>query len=86
MKKDVWMLTIEQFDELIELASKHGKKAGDDMSEEFLEIKKKHNFKYLGNTNKDIDLLTGDLREQGLKILNLHEEERKRKLNEEKTY
>jgi len=32
----------------------------------------------LGETEKDADLLTGDLREEGLKVLNLNEEQRKR--------
>jgi len=82
--KNMWLLDLDTVIEIFELAKKHGKKEGDNIQAEFDEIMKKYpdKFKYLGNTNKDIDLLTGDLREKGLKILNLNEEKRKRKRNE----
>jgi hypothetical protein len=79
----MWLITAEIYQEIIELALSHGKKAGDSMQEEFDEIRKKHSeIKHLGITDKDIDMLTGELRDKGQKILNLNEEERKRKNNE----
>lgn len=74
-KNLVWAIGLETYLEIIELATKHGKKAGDSMQEEFEEVlkKKKDKFKLLGGTNKDVDLITGDLREEGQNILNLNE-------------
>ena len=80
---DMWLITAEIYEEIINLALSHGKKAGDSMQEEFEEIRKKHSeIQHLGSTEKDIDMLTGELRDRGQKILNLNEEERKRKNNE----
>jgi hypothetical protein len=77
---DMWLITMEIYEEIINLALAHGKKEGDSMQEEFEEVRKKHSeIQHLGCTNKDIDQLTGDLRESGKRILNLNEEERKRK-------
>ena len=80
---DMWLITAEIYQEIIELALAHGKKAGDSMQEEFDEVRKNHSeIQHLGTTDKDIDMLTGELRDKGQKILNLNEEERKRKNNE----
>jgi hypothetical protein len=76
---DMWEITMEQYFEICDLALKHGKKAGDSMQEEFDEIRKKYQIQHLGCTDKDIDMLTGELRDKGKKVLNLNEEERKRK-------
>ena len=67
--------------EIFELAKKNNKKAGDSCQSEFEEIlkKKPEKFTYIGKTNQDIDMLTGNLREKGLKILNIKEEERRNK-------
>ena len=82
---DMWLITAEIYEEIINLALTHGKKEGESMQEEFEEIRKKHSeIQHLGTTDKDIDMLTGELRDKGQKILNLNEEERKRKRNEEK--
>jgi len=71
---------IKIYPEAIALATEHGKKTGEDFGEELFEIAKKYGIKIdkLGETEKDADLLTGDLREEGLKVLNLNEEQRKR--------
>jgi hypothetical protein len=83
---DMWLITAEIYEEIINLALAHGKKTGDSMQEEFEEVKKRHQeIKHLGTTNKDIDILTGEFRDKGNKVLNLNEEERRIKLNEEKT-
>ena len=78
---DIWITDLDTYLEICELALKHGKKAGDSMQEEFDEIRKKYQdkIKHLSQTEKDVDQITGDLRENGLRILNLNEEERKRK-------
>ena len=82
---NVWTITIEEFlpiyEEAILLGIKRGKKVGDNIEKEFFEILKKYNkenkLKYLGKTKQDSDLLTGNLREKGLKILNINEINRK---------
>ena len=78
--KHAWSMDIDTYLEIIELGLKHGKKPGDSLQEEFEEVlkKKKGKIKYLGATNKDIDLLTGNLREEGLNVINLNEIERKK--------
>jgi len=79
----MFLFSLDIYLEIIELAQKNGKKEGDSMQEEF-EIVLKQNpdqFTYLGDTTDDLDLICGNLRERGLKILNLKEIER-RKQNE----
>jgi len=51
------------------------------MIEEFKEVlkKRKDKIEHLGTSEKDIDLLAGNLREEGLKILNLKELERRKR-------
>lgn len=81
---NVWMISIDDYLEIMEeaiiLGKQKGKKEGDNLEEEFFIIAKKKNKipKHLGQTEKDSDLLCGDLREEGLKILNLKEIERKK--------
>jgi len=81
MANDVWLMTPEIYMEIYDLAVKHGKKAGDSMTEEFKEVlkRRKDKIKHLGTSEKDIDLLAGDFREEGLKILNLKELERRKR-------
>jgi len=78
MANDVWLMTPEIYMEIYRLAVKHGKKVGDSMAEEFKEIlqKRKGEIEHLGTSDKDADLLTGNLREEGLKIINLRELEK----------
>ncbi len=81
MKRIAIQTTLAVAIEIIELAKKHGKKPGDSMLQEIYEIAKKDKtkMKMLGYTDKDLDLLAGDLREQGLKVFNMKEAERKQK-------
>lgn len=81
----MFMMSLDIYLEAIELAHKNGKVAGDSIAEELLEIMKKYKDKvtYLGETEKDKDLIVGNLREEGLKILDLDEKERQKKLKEE---
>lgn len=82
---NLWQISLDDYleimEEAIKLGKSKGKKEGDNLETEFFEIAKQKNKipKYLGSTKMDIDLLTGNLRENGLKILNLKEEERKPK-------
>jgi len=74
------LFIVKDLDVMLEVyrrAIEHGKRPGGDCQEEFEELLKERPdaFEYLGNTTKDIDLLTGDLREEGLKILNVKEEQ-----------
>jgi len=82
--QSLFMTDIDTMIEIFELAKLRGKKAGDNCQDEFLEIlkNKPDKFTYLGDTEQDIDLIGGNLRERGLKILNIKEIER-RKLNEQ---
>jgi hypothetical protein len=74
-KNLVWSTDITTLLEIFDLARCHGKKPGNNVQEEFLEIYKlkPDKFQILGETNKDLDLLCGNMREEGLKILNLNE-------------
>ena len=80
MSKYIWNITIDDYIEAYELAKSRGKKAGDSLEVEFLEIMKKKGKKPLGKTDKyaDVDMLTGELRDKGLRVLNLKEEERRK--------
>lgn len=80
-KKALWTIDINTYMDIVHLAKKHGKKTGDNMQSEFEEVlkTKKDKIKLLGITETDIDLLTGNLREHGVKVLNLKEIERKRR-------
>jgi hypothetical protein len=85
MKNKMFMMNISIYLEAIELAQKNGKKVGDSIEKELIEIIQKHKEEvtYLGETEKDKDLIAGNLREEGFKILNLDEIERQKKLKEE---
>ena len=85
MSKNI-LFTLKSLDaylEIYNLAISHGKKPGDSMAEEFQEIAEKHPdwFKLFGETNKDLDQLTGDIRENGGKVLNINEIQRRAELN-----
>ena len=84
-KYSIFELDWKTYKEIYELAKTHGKQAGDSMQEEFEEVlqKKRSKFKFLGFTNQDVDLLTGNLREEGLRVLNMKEIERRNKNKEE---
>jgi hypothetical protein len=77
----MFMFSADIYIEIVELAQKEGVKEGESMQKQFETIlrQKSQEFTYLGDTEKDIDLLTGDLRELGFKILNPKEEERRGK-------
>jgi len=76
---------IEIMEEAIKLGKERGKKEGDNIEQEFFEIAAKlgkmEKIQHLGQTEMDKGLITGNLREEGLKILDL-EEEKRRKENE----
>lgn len=76
---DIHLIDINTYFMIVDLAQKHGKKAGESMQEEFEELRAKYpeKFQYLGFTDKDTDQLTGDLREFGLRVFNPKENERR---------
>lgn len=75
-----YQMGIDDLLAITELAKKHGKKAGDSMLDELHEYmkSKEGNVECLGTGDKDIDLITGDLRESGKKVLNFNELERRK--------
>lgn len=79
----VFQITLDFYMEMVELARRRGKIVGDSMEKEFRELLEKYRkdkkIKYLGLTNQDIDLLTGNLREKGKKVFNIVEWRRKNK-------
>lgn len=79
MKSAYILNNIEAYFLIVERAQSHGKKVGESMQEEFQEVLKEHPewFEFLGAGEVDVDLLAGNLRESGLKVLNLNEVARK---------
>ena len=87
MKNINSLFIVKDLDVMMEVyrrAIAHGKKSGENCQEEFEELLKERPeaFEFLGNTLKDIDLLAGNLREDGVKVLNI-KEERERDKHEE---
>jgi len=76
---------LEIYEEAYKLAKERGKQEGEDFSVEFFEIAAKlgkmEKIQHLGQTEMDKGLITGNLREKGIKIIDLDEEKR-RKENE----
>jgi hypothetical protein len=78
---NIWSISLDDYltimEEAILLGKERGKKEGDNLEIEFFEVAKKkgllNKIKHLGTTELDKDLLCGNLREEGLKILNLGE-------------
>jgi len=73
---------IEIMEEAIILGKERGKKEGENIEQEFFEIAAKlgkmEKIQHLGQTEMDKGLITGNLREEGLKILDLDEEKRRK--------
>lgn len=74
-KNLVFKLDITTYLEIVSLAQKNGKKPGDSMAEEMAQIieQKREGIQFLGTIDQDKDMLVGNLRENGLKVLNLDE-------------
>jgi hypothetical protein len=76
------MFIINDIDFIIkvyDLGKEHGKKPGESCQEEFEELLKQYPdaITFIGHTDKDSDLLTGDLRENGCKVININEIDKK---------
>ena len=73
---------LEIYEDAVKLARSRGKKTGEDFGEELFEIAKKkgvyNQIQFIGVSKQDASMLTGNLREEGKKILNLNEEMDKR--------
>jgi hypothetical protein len=86
MKNNLWTMSIDDYltimEEAIVLGKSRGKKEGDNLEQEFFEIAQEKGLidkiKHLGQTEMDKDLLIGNMREEGLKILDLDEEKRRK--------
>jgi len=84
---DIWTISIDDYLEImkdaVDLGLSRGKKEGDNLEVEFFEVARRKGIldkiNHVGKTDKDLDMLTGDLREEGIKILNLNEQQRKNK-------
>ena len=76
---EVWNLSVDEVLEIYEIARKNGKKPGDSIEKELKQYMKEKNRKPLGETDQDLDQITGNLREEGLKVLNLNEIKRRKK-------
>jgi hypothetical protein len=65
-----------------EKAKTNGKKAGDSIQTEFDEMLQidPGAVTFIGQSTDDIDLMTGNLRELGVKVTNLNEIERQKKI------
>lgn len=79
MSKAYVMKNLEAYYEIIKKALDNGKKPGDYMTEEFEQVAKEHPewFELIGECDTDVDKLTGELREKGVKVFNIHEVDRK---------
>jgi len=63
-----------------ELGRQHGKKPGDSCQSEFEELLAADPgaVTFIGNTEQDIDMVSGNLREAGCKVTNINELNRKK--------
>ena len=66
---------IEAYQQIIEKAQARGKITGQSMQEEFDEVYKEHPewFERIGETDLDVDMLAGELRERGARVFNFNE-------------
>lgn len=71
---------------MYQLGYKNRKKSGAGLAEEAIEVSKRHPswVTILGTTKQDAGMITGNLREQGIKILNLQELQRMEEMKNEK--
>lgn len=75
---DIWMMTADDYIEIVKRAKDLGLKEGESMEEVLKEYMKEKNQKPIAKTNKDLDVLCGDMREEGMKVLNMNELKNKR--------
>lgn len=72
---NLWNITIDDYFEVIELARKNGKKPGDSMEEEFLELMNKKNKKPFGATELTKDEYISEQLSHGKNILSVDTKE-----------
>lgn len=77
-----WLTDIDTMLEVYKLAEKNGKKPGESIEEEFIEIMKKKKQTPFAKTKQDIDMIAGNMRESGINVVNLPEIERQRERKE----
>jgi len=80
-ERAMYMIDVDTMIKVYELAKAHGKIAGENIQDEFDEIKTMYpeKFKFMAITNMDNDLLLGNLREElpNKKILDMTNKETK---------
>ena len=66
---------IEAYAMILERALANGKIAGQSMKEEFDQVIQEHPewFEIVGETDLDVDMLTGELRDRGVRVFNFNE-------------
>jgi len=79
----MWNITIEDYAEIIELAKAHGKKAGDSMEEELIEVMKKKGKTPICKTEQSPDEIAEKFAKDGLKVLRI--KNKKENKDEEKS-
>jgi hypothetical protein len=73
----IWQLDIDTYFEIIELAKSHGKKEGDSMLDEFIEIMERKNIKPISHTELNKEELIREWASHGKKILDMTKKENK---------
>ena len=81
MYKAFIIKSLEAYLTVYELALANGKKPGESMQEEFESVSKEHPewFEFIGDSELDADMLTGEFRDRGLKVINIQEIDRGKK-------
>lgn len=78
----MWNITIQDYAEIIELAKAHGKKPGDSMEEELIEVMKRKGKAPICKTEKSPDDIAQQFAKDGLKVLRV---KNKKEKNDEKS-
>jgi len=73
--KYLWNITADEYFEIVELAKKHGKKAGDSMEAEFLQVMKNKNKKPVGATELTTEELMKEQASHGKSVLSIETDE-----------
>jgi hypothetical protein len=69
--KYIWSITADDYLEIIELAKKHGKKEGDSMEDELIEVMESKGKKALGATELTLNELAQEYASKGKSILSV---------------
>jgi hypothetical protein len=75
----LWNLNLDEYLEIVKRAKKAGVKEGESIEDFVLDYMKEKGYTPMCETDKDLDLICGEMREQdpSLKILNMNEVQRR---------